>query len=413
MKHAIKTVLAVLLITACVFSLISCRRISAEELSRGYERKVMLPSGIEDEQIKVISDFGLSVFKNSISPDGGNQIFSPLSAIVCLALITNGTDGETLEQIETMLGCDINTLNKGLLSYSYDILFGDSPVNIANSLWINADSEFKASEDFLQKNANYYSAQIYSAEFDNKTLKDINKWCEEQTDGMIKQILSQIDGSALIYMINAMTFEAEWESKYKNNNIIDSFDFKNYDESISDVTALHSEESIYLPDEKAVGFIKNYKGNRFSFAALLPNEEVDIYEYIASLDGERWTKIWNNRARGEVNVKLPEFKCDSEMDLAKTMKMLGVTDMFSPECANFSRLGISDNRNIYCNIFKQKASIQVDRNGTKAAAVTNGLAGEGAQPVRVNVFLNRPFVYAIVDNDTGIPIFIGCVTNLG
>lgn len=414
MKHVTKTVLTLLLILSTVFSLVSCRRISASDLSEGYERKVDAGKEISEEAGSVISNFGLSVFRNVAVKGSGNQLFSPLSAIVCLALMANGTDGETLAQIEGMLGCDIDTLNEALLTYSSSIVYKDSPVRLANSIWIKDTGSFKVNADFLQKNADYFGAQIYSAPFDTTTLNDINQWCDEHTDGMIKKILDRIDPSALTYMMNALTFDAEWAVKYEKKDVIESYDFNSYSGSVSSVSALRSQEHVYLEDENAVGFIKNYKGNKFSFAALLPNEGVDVYDYISSLNAEKWSELWSGKVGTSVNVILPEFKYEKEFDLTKIMESLGVTDMFSPDRADFSRLGTYDGGNIYCGLFKQKTFIQVDRNGTKAAAVTigsnKGMAAEPLEPKAV--YLDRPFVYAIVDNETGLPIFIGCVAEL-
>lgn len=413
MKHSIKRIFTLLLIAACVFSLVSCGKISADEISEGYTRRVSIPTDIEGEETQALYSFGFSVFKEQAVKGGGNKLFSPLSAVACLGLIANGADGETLAQIEGILGCDVDTLNKVTLSYFYDLSRSDSPLNVANSLWINSSKSFSVNEEFLQRNANYYNAQVYSDKFDGDTLKDINRWCDKNTDGMIKEIISDIDDSALIYMINALSFDAEWQTKYESKNVIKSFDFTNYNGSVSSVKALYSEERTYLTDENAVGFIKNYKGNRFCLAALLPNEGVDVYDYIASLSGKRWNEIWKSQAIGEVKVKLPEFKYECETDIAEIMKTLGVSNMFSPESADFSLLGTSEGGNIHCSLFKQKAVIQVDRNGTKAASVSIGSTVDSASPhPTVSVYLDRPFVYAIVDLDTGVPIFIGCVADI-
>ena len=153
--------------------------------------------------------------------------------------------------------------------------------------------------------------------------------------------------------------------------------------------------------------------------ALLPDEGVDIYEYIDSLDGEKWAKLWEsanprnaNYGYREVHARIPEFKYETELPLNDVLKTLGVTDMFSPDNADFS--AIDDTQDLYCDIVKQKAVIEVDRNGTKAAAVTlGGMNCMGAAPAEpLYITLDRPFVYAIIDNEHHMPIFIGAVTNL-
>ena len=153
--------------------------------------------------------------------------------------------------------------------------------------------------------------------------------------------------------------------------------------------------------------------------ALLPDEGVDIYEYIESLNGEKWAGLLEsgdyNRADyewREVHARIPEFSYEIELSLNAILQSLGVTDMFDPMKADFS--GIDSTQPLWCDTVKQKAIIEVDRNGTKAAAVTwAGMKCMGAAPAKeLYITLDRPFVYAIVENEHHLPIFIGAVTNL-
>lgn len=226
---------------------------------------------------------------------------------------------------------------------------------------------------------------------------------------MIDSILSEIPDDVIMYLINALVFDAKWEEKYEEDDIRD-VTFTNYDKTETAVDMLFSEESVYLYGDGVKGFAKNYSGGAYSFVALLPDEDTDIYDYTASLTGKAWLSLWNSRETATVKVRIPEFTYTSHMKLNDVLFTMGMTDMFDPDLADFSKLGYSEAGNIFCSAVEQKVFIEVDRNGTKAAAITWGLMSD--KLVDNIVYLNRPFVYAIVDNSTGLPLFFGVVTNL-
>ena len=161
-----------------------------------------------------------------------------------------------------------------------------------------------------------------------------------------------------------------------------------------------------------MGFTRPYKGNEYSFMALLPNEGVDIYDYAAGLTGESWLTLWENSYKRTVKASIPEFTYETELSLNKTLQALGAADMFNPLLADFSNM--DETQPIYCDAVKQKTFIQLDRNGTKAAAITiEAPKGTSIAPQEeIYITLDRPFIYAIVDNETHLPLFLGMVTNL-
>ena len=227
---------------------------------------------------------------------------------------------------------------------------------------------------------------------------------------MIEKMIDKIDTDTVMYLINALTFDAKWATKYEKKDVGDGH-FTNYDGTQKTVQMLSSEERTYFATDGVKGFAKNYAGDRYSIVALLPDQGTDIYDYIGTLDGAGWMNLWNSRESASVKVKMPEFTYSVSMKLNDTLKTMGMTDMFS-DSADFSKLGYSERGNIYCSEVCQKVFIQVDRNGTKAAAITWGGMKDKAVMEVHSVILDRPFVYAIVDNATGLPIFIGAVTAL-
>ena len=351
-----------------------------------------------------------------MTKDESNDLLSPLSAALCLALVNNGANGETRAQLETLLGMNTDALNHALYAYTSNLYSSkECKLSLANSIWMK-ENALQVNPEFLQTNADWYNAQAYAAPFNHTTVEDINNWCYNKTTGKIDKILNNISDEAVMYLINAVDFDAKWQEKYENKDV-ESGVFHGYDGKDSNVKMLHSQEYRYLMDENSVGFTKDYYGFGYSFMALLPDEDVDIYEYIGSLNSEKWANLWASTKDGayeyrEVHARIPEFSYDVELNLKDTMQALGVTDMFDVKTADFS--GIDATKPLYCETVKQKAMIELDRNGTKAAAITlAGVGCAGAAPAEpLYITLDRPFVYAIIDNTHKLPIFIGAVTNL-
>jgi serpin B len=176
---------------------------------------------------------------------------------------------------------------------------------------------------------------------------------------------------------------------------------------------MYSEESRYIFDGKATGFLKNYKGAKYSFAALLPNKGVDLYDYIGSLSPETLKNTLSNPKYVEVAATTPKFSYEYELTMNGVLGELGMTDAFSFDKADFTRLGRSSWGNIYVGDVLHKTFISVDEKGTKAGAVTKVEMKDTCAIIdRKVVTLDRPFLYMIIDNATNLPIFMGTVTEI-
>ncbi|MBE6558317.1 MAG: serine protease [Ruminococcaceae bacterium] len=392
--------------------------VKAEELSADYTRTATDEGEVTDAFITAMADFSMTLFNTTVSADKEtgkeNHLVSPLSAMICLAMIANGAEGETLTQMETALGMDIQALNKALYAYTQSLYTDeDCKVSIADSIWYRDQDGLKVKEEFLQACADWYQAQQYKVPFDEETRKDINNWVNKYTDGMIDKILDEpIAADVMMYVINALVFDAKWLEKYEKSDVTDR-DFTSLDGTKVQLPTLHSEESVYLSLKNGCGFAKKYKGGAYSFVGLLPDEDVDVYAFAAALDGAAWTSMWKSKTTETVMVRFPEFTYDSDMDLTPILQSMGMTNLFKSGAADLTGLGTYDGGNLYCSGVYQKTFIEVSRNGTKAAAVTWGaVCGNSASAEPKYVYLDRPFLYAIVDNATGLPLFVGIVTSL-
>jgi len=414
MKRMSASLLCLLLAATAIFTTSCAMKIQATELSAGYTRTTTDPGEVTDAYLAATLDFSLKLFRETVTEDETNDLFSPYSALLCLGLVANGTAGTTREQIENTLGLSVEELNRGLYAFGQGLYSAkDCKVTTANSAWyIDNEDLITVKPSFLQNVADWYNAEQYAAPFDDTTLQDINNWGKEKTDGLIEEFLKEIPPDAVMYLVNALLFDAKWEEPYEKDDVRD-WTFHNADGTESPVEMLCSEESGYLTGEGFTGFAKRYKGNRYAFVGLLPNEGSDVYTLLDSLNGETWRTMWQNRG-GSVTVKFPEFTYEGDLKLKDPLSALGMSEMFDPGAANFSELGSSRGyTNFYCSAINQKTYIEVNRNGTKAAAITWGeVCGNGAPMEEHFVTLERPFLYAIVDCQTGFPLFLGAVSHL-
>ncbi len=413
MRKVWKNTLAVSLSACLLLSGAGChvdKKIASAELSKGYERTSTIGARVSNAFKQGVERFSFSLFQNSFEKNA-NTLISPLSAAACLALINNGAVGNTRAQIEALFGVQTAELNSGFYAYASSLPSEKNcRVEIANSIWMK-ENALQVEPAFLQANADWYGAQAYASPFDNTTVEDINNWCYNHTKGKIDKVLDEISPYAVMYLINAVDFDAKWNTKYGRKDI-EKGNFFNANGGTPDVTMLYSEESTYFEDENAVGFARPYKDGKYSFVAFLPHEEVPVADFVNSLSAEKWETLWTEKTARTVHARIPEFSYETEFTLNHTLGNMGVTDLFSPETADLS--GIDKTQKLFCALVKQKSFIQLDRNGTKVASVTlAGLKAMSADPSQaVYITLDRPFVYAIVDNEHKLPLFLGTVMNL-
>lgn len=361
-----------------------------------------------------VTDFALRLFKAG-NEDGKSTLISPLSVLAALSMTANGAKGNTLTEMEAVLGMPVSELNSYMHSYINSLPEGEKyKLSLANSIWFTDDSRFTVNDSFLQTNADYFGADIYRSPFDDSTLKDINNWVKQNTDGMIPEILDEIPPEAIMYLVNALAFEAEWTEIYTEDNIRTN-DFTAESGSTQQVEFMYSTENKYIEDENATGFIKYYKDNKYAFVALLPNEGVSVSEYIDSLNGEALAETLTNAQNIAVDTAIPKFETEYDTEMSKILSAMGMPTAFDPSAADFSALGVSSAGNIFINRVLHKTFISVGEKGTKAGAATVVEMMDECAPVYIDskkVHLDRPFVYMLIDCETNIPFFIGTLMNI-
>ncbi len=418
MKTKIKIITALLLLIALTVNVVSCGAVGASDLMDGIKAREIPEKSADEIFTSTQFAFAAALFRRAAEESGcENTLISPLSVISALAMTANGAKGETLAQMEKVLGGGLTLaeLNEYLHSYVENLPSGeDYKLHLANSIWAKKN-HLTIRPDFLQTNADYYGADLFEAPFDTSTVKDINDWVSKNTDDMIKNIVDEIHDDNVMFLINALCFDAAWETPYSESAVRD-YDFRTLSGSYQTVKMMYSSEDIYLSDENTEGFIKSYKDGKYSFVALLPDQKEDFSEYVSSLTGEKLQTLLENKQYHTVYAGLPKFEYEYELSMNKILQDMGITDAFDGGKADLSGIGDASIGNLFIGNVKHKTFISVGEKRTKAAAVTSvivcTLSAEITGERPKTVILDRPFVYMIIENETALPIFIGTVTEI-
>ena len=396
-----------LAMTAAVLA--GCGQSHAQELTRGMESAV--PAGdYGAAEAQALTGFGVRLLQQAYQAgeEGENILISPLSAAYALGMTANGAKGRTLEQMEQVLGLSAERLGSALGGYLAQSQ-GEDQLKLANSLWLNEKDGFQPNQTFLEKTAGQYQAQVYQGPFDGETLKQLNRWVSQKTGGMIPFILRELKTTDVAILLNALYFDAKWQEPYQKTQIRQG-EFAAETGEKRQAQMMYSSESIYWELEGGQGFWKPYQGGRYAFAALLPPEGTSMADFISRMTGEGLTQGLEAARIEKIQAAIPQFQCQGDYRLDDFLKELGMTDAFDPETADFSALGASENGPIYVDRALQKTYIEVDDQGTKAAAVTAVAPGDGAAPEPkqiYEIYLDRPFFYLLLDQRTNTPLMMG------
>lgn len=364
--------------------------------------------------------FAFNLYNKSQAESDGNMMISPASIMFALDLTAAGANGETLDQImalyngekdpETQLAFARDWMNR--INNSEDVDF-----SVANSFWINEDKlGNNVNSEYLKFIEESYRAEITTLPFDGNTPDKINKWIDKSTKGMIKKAIDTLNPSTSDVLVNAICFEGKWWDPYEEFQIKPGM--FNSGNGEQEVNYLISNEYTYLESDSMTGFMKYYDGGEYAFLAMLPKDEnTNISDFAAGLGSDEYIKFWNSRTREyDVRTKIPEFTSEYNIDLVGILQSMGMTTAFDPNNADFKGMADLGDKNIFVSDIFHKSFVQVDRNGTKAAAVTvvtkDVATAMEDEPEYKVVYLDRPFAYAIVDAESGSPIFIGTVDSV-
>ncbi|MBO4592242.1 MAG: serpin family protein [Eubacterium sp.] len=424
-----RNVLALLFVLVFLFSSFGA---SAAEPTGGTKNltstlKIVPESGrdMNAAEAKKLTSASIKLLNNTIKYDkkDANVLISPTSIMFAFGLAENAARGRTKKQMEDIINGGLKTAdNNQVLCKLMRDMESDENVewNVANSVWLKDSNDVKVKDSYLRTVGAYYDADIFKAPFDPSTVEDINGWVNTNTNQMIPKIIEELDKSAVACLINAIAFEASWQEPFNDYQIVKDADFINSDKSISKVNMLCGKESGYFNLNGANGFKKLYKGGDYAFVGIEMPEGTSTADYISKLskNPSSFNKALSNmKYDKDVRIKMPEYQLDYDIEMSDMLKKAGITDAFDKNRADLYNMFVRDpGSNYYFDKVIHKTHIEVDKNGTKAAAATAiiMIKATSVQPIKepLDINLDHAFVYAIIDTKNNTPVFIGCVNSL-
>lgn len=407
-QRTVKTFLG--LLYPVLFLLAACDGVRLDMI----DKKEPESGPIEGSVVTANTKFGFSLFNEIRKTEQGKNIFiSPFSISVALAMTLNGAAGETEQAMTHTLqlqGLDAETINVGYAGLRQTLSTADPKVTlaIANSLWARQGVPFN--QDFLQRNAQFFGAEISTLDFnDPSASKTINKWVDTNTNGKIKEIVgNNIDPLTVLFLINAIYFKGTWQEEFDPSQTREGpFHLANGD--VKQVPMMRQNRWYpYYRGENFQAIRLAYGEGQMSMYIFLPDGESDLNSFLENLNAESW-ESWMSQFHGQdVSLVMPKFKLEYEKNLNDTLKALGMGIAFGGD-ADFSRMAILS-ENLYIKKVLHKTFVEVNEEGTEAAAATSVEVGiTSAPPPPIPFVVDRPFFFAIRDNQTETVLFMGIV----
>lgn len=388
---------------------------SSENLTEKYTRTPAGNSTADEAFCSAVTDFSVDLFRKVSAGDmaagkNGSVLVSPDSIETALAMLETGAAGDTLTEMESVLGggMDRGSFSSYLggmndrLESSKNVIFQQSNSIWVRKDWVNFNDSFNS---FLKQNKDYFDSELYAAPFSDETVTDINNWVYNNTRNMIRNVIDRLYEDDRMVLINTTAFEGKWEVPFGSAN---DGSFTNAEGSKEKASMLNDFGHYnYFSMNGAKCFERRYKGGEISFVGILPPEDTTVDEFVQGMSGSDFRSAWEKRSSEYVSLTMPEFKYDYGTELETILQDMGMKKAFST-AADFSEMGQTS---VMADRVIHKTHIELDRNGTKAAAVTAVIAKASSMPVEspIEIRMDRPFVYALVDTETGIPLFIGSV----
>ncbi|MDO9154012.1 MAG: serpin family protein [Paludibacter sp.] len=397
MKKTALLLLPILLFSAC----------DEPEVKLKNAEPILLKAGME-KRVQQDNEFAFDLFRKVIAANTEKNIFiSPLSVSIALGMAWNGADGDTKTEMATALkmsGMTVDQINEyyKIMQSTLPKVDPSTTLNIANSLWYKQG--FPVKSGFLQANKDYFDAEIRELDFSKPSALDIiNGWCADKTNNLIKNPLDQISPDAVMYLINAIYFKGIWANKFDAKNTITA-NFNAEGGKPVQVKMMKQQNTFgYSEDEMAQYLDMPYGNKAFSMTVILPNENKTTTEVLKKLDLASWGNVVAGMSKREVLVNMPKFKTKGKYELKDPLISMGMIKAFTDQ-ANFSK--IADAKLLISRLI-HSTYCDVNEKGTEAAAVTIVEVVATSMHIIPVFNANRPFIFVIRENSTGVILFMG------
>ncbi|MBE9007797.1 serpin family protein [Fortiea sp. LEGE XX443] len=375
------------------------------------QKKTVIP---DTKLVNANNKFGFKLFSEILKQESSekNIFISPSSLAIALAMTYNGASGSTQQAMSKTLelqGMSLADINSDYANLKSLLENPDANVqlNIANSLWVNKDVSLRP--DFLQRNQDFYKAKVANLNFQSASaLSSINNWVNDNTQGKINKIVDQIEPNQVLFLINAIYFKGQWSEKFDQSQTAEHPFYRASGQQKPHPMMSQESEYKYYENEQFQAVSLPYgKDGKVSFYIFLPKQNSNLKAFYQNLNAENWEKWLGQFTSQEGLIRLPRFKTDYEVTLNDALKALGMQEAFSNQ-ADFSEMG----KNLTISQVKQKTFVEVNEEGTEAAAATSvGIVATSLRekPEPFKMIVDRPFFCAIRDNQTGSILFMGSI----
>lgn len=417
MRHMIAALLALVMLAGCTGGG-SADGTAVKPIRADKGEEVKLPPAQRGSEAEEgYANFAVDLLRASRT-EGENTLLSPLSVTLALGMTAMGASGDTAAEFQRVFGMDQETLGSYCLALRKDYadLGGSSETNLVNSLW--CDPDLTLNDAFVKTCQNYFDAELFQADLQNaNTVKEVNKWVKEATRDMIPKVVERFDDDAVLALINAVYFKNQFSRPFKTPTHEWTIDFQNADGTTSQPQGMSNGErnEIYLCHDNAQGVVMPYDDGKLGLLLMLPGEDVSLTDYLSGWNGQTISGLLKDQEERRVALTVPKFKAEWDGELSNALTALGLAVAFDPDAADFTAMGRSENGPLYIGQVIHKTAFEVNEKGTEAAAVTAVIMdAAAAMPPDDLIVLrfDRPFVYGIVDLETGAPLFLGTMEKM-
>lgn len=388
---------------------ISCSKDKTTQIN---DKKLQPIALTVDQKALVLSNnqFAFTLFnKAGIQETKENLFISPFSVSMALSMTLNGAAGSTKIGMENTLGfggqqaATINEYNK-LLSEQLQSIDEQVTFNIANSIWYR--NTFSVIPAFLTTNQTYYKAEVSALDFSSPSaVTTINNWVSAKTNNAIPTIIDNISSDKVMYLINALYFKGSWRNMFDVSKTSDQ-NFYKEDNTIVKCKMMKQDITFPCYGNDIFGAVEMpYGQGNFVMTILLPNTGKTTSDVLAAFNVDNWKKLNDGLNPTSLQMNMPRFKMSYETSLNGLLSSMGMADAFNSSVANFT--GINAGGGLYISEVKHKTMVDVNEEGTVAAAVTSvGISLTSIQIPAV-ITINKPFIFVISEKSTGAILFTG------
>ena len=380
------------------------------------------PVQISPETHAANTQFALTMLQQLDDPDAGeNLCFSPLSLSLALSMTLNGAEGETYDAIAKTLGYTeqkLDAVNAQARALARLLNPADKSITVrmANGLWVQQG--FPLKPDFLRALLSNYDTRTETVDFGNAeaAADAINAWVKEQTQGLIEKLFQagDFDAQTRLALVNTLYFEGAWQHPFPKDATQDAPFYLESGKTRQVPMMRLSERLPYLKGEGFEAVALPYGEGDCRFYLFLPDKGRTVADLRKQLTPENWGKWLGAFRVVQGSLQMPRFKIEAKYDLKPPLSALGMGVAFDPDRADFSRIADVSPERLFIQKAIQKAVVEVDEEGTKATAATGITVGVTSVPVdRFNMVVDRPFLFAIVHQPSGVVLFLGVVRQPG